>query len=102
MESSIGDFSQVRGEDWDGYYLPVLELLTVKLLHYGVKRELEREVRTLQDAKAIVQEVITTQAEQCNGLQDVFIACFCKLPCPTHRKPKRTPRALPAPVEGVP
>ncbi|KAK4807171.1 hypothetical protein QYF61_024291 [Mycteria americana] len=33
-------------------------------------RELEKEVGTLQDAKVITQEVITTQAEWCHGLQD--------------------------------
>ena len=33
-------------------------------------RELEKAVGTLQDAKAIAQEVITTQAKQCHGLQD--------------------------------
>lgn len=30
-------------------------------------RELEREVRTSQDAKVIVQEVVTTQVERCHG-----------------------------------
>lgn len=50
----------------------------MKLLHYRVMREWEKEVRTLQDIKAIVQEVITTQAEWCYGLQDTaeqLIAC---------------------------
>lgn len=42
-------------------------------------RELEKEAGTLQDAKAIVQEVITTQAELCYGLQDTaeqLIVCI--------------------------
>ena len=33
-------------------------------------RELEKEVKTLQDAKVIMQEVITIQAVWCCGLQD--------------------------------
>jgi len=32
--------------------------------------ELEKEVGTLQDAKVIVQQVITIQTEQCYGLHD--------------------------------
>jgi len=32
--------------------------------------ELEKEVGTSQDENAIAQVVITTQAEQCHGLQD--------------------------------
>jgi len=43
-------------------------------------RELEKEVRTLQDTKAIAQEMIATQAERCHGLQDTvewLISIYC-------------------------
>lgn len=42
-------------------------------------RELEKEIGTLQDAKVIIQEMITTQGERCHGLQgtvDQLVACI--------------------------